>query len=99
MTPDQIRELIREELNSTLASVFSKHLQILDGRNIVVGKTTGTRFGTEDTQKISVYGATPVIRANHIANPSGGLTTDAEARTAINAILVAIENFGITKTS
>ncbi len=38
-------------------------------------------------------------QAAHIANPTGGTTTDAEARTAINAILVALEAFGITATS
>lgn len=37
--------------------------------------------------------------AAHIANPSGGATTDAEARTAINAILVVLENAGLTATS
>lgn len=38
-------------------------------------------------------------QAAHIANPSGGGTQDAEARTAINAILVALENAGITASS
>ncbi len=99
ITEEKVREIIREEMSGMLGYVFSKHLQLLDGRNIVVGKTTGTKIGTEDTQKISFYGATPVIRASHIANPSGGITTDTEARTAINSILTAIENFGIIKTS
>jgi hypothetical protein len=40
-------------------------------------------------------GATPA-QAVHIADPSGGATVDAEARTAINAILVALEGVGIT---
>lgn len=31
----------------------------------------------------------------HVINPTGGTTIDAEARTAINAILVALETFGI----
>lgn len=31
----------------------------------------------------------------HVANPTGGTTIDAESRTAINAILVALETFGI----
>lgn len=35
----------------------------------------------------------------HIADPSGGATVDAEARTAINAILAALEAHGITASS
>lgn len=46
-----------------------------------------------------VLGATPVARQAHIADPSGGGTQDAEARTAINAILVVLENFGFVATS
>jgi hypothetical protein len=35
----------------------------------------------------------------HVADPTGGTTTDAEARTAINAILAALETFGINASS
>ncbi|MFA5377096.1 MAG: hypothetical protein WC455_15200 [Dehalococcoidia bacterium] len=35
----------------------------------------------------------------HISNPSGGATVDAESRTAINAILVVLENIGAVATS
>lgn len=38
-------------------------------------------------------------QAAHIADPTGGATEDAEARTAINAILVALENVGILASS
>ncbi len=34
-----------------------------------------------------------------IADPTGGTTTDAEARTAINAIIDALQAFGIVATS
>ena len=37
-------------------------------------------------------------QAAHIADPTGG-TPDAEARTAINAILVVLENAGLTASS
>lgn len=37
--------------------------------------------------------------ATTIADPSGGATQDAEARTAINAILVQLETNGLTKSS
>lgn len=48
---------------------------------------------------LSVFGVTPVARQSHIADPSGGSTVDAEARSAINAILTALENYGWLKTS
>lgn len=45
---------------------------------------------------IGLYGVTPTTQAAHIEDPSGGATVDSEARTAINSILVALENIGIT---
>lgn len=38
-------------------------------------------------------------QAAKINDPSGGATTDAEARTAINAIIDALEAFGISASS
>lgn len=61
--------------------------------------TGNTDLGNADTDTIGFYGVTKTARQNHIADPSGGATIDAEARTAINAILVRIETIGINKTS
>lgn len=66
------------------------------------GNTTQEAFraaASTSGVKTAVNGATPVARQAHIADPSGGGTQDAEARTAINAILNALENFGILLTS
>ena len=49
--------------------------------------------------RVGANGVTPPAQAAHIADPSGGGTQDAEARTAINAILVVLENLGFTATS
>ena len=49
---------------------------------------------TNATIPVGVHGEA-VAQAAHIGDPTGGATTDAEARTAINAILVVIENFGL----
>lgn len=43
-------------------------------------------------------GVTPATRQTHIADPSGGGTQDAEARTAINSILNLLEAFGFMAT-
>lgn len=37
--------------------------------------------------------------AAHIVDPTGGATVDAEARTAIDSILVVLENNGLTKSA
>lgn len=48
--------------------------------------------------RLGFFGATPVIKQAHIDDPSGG-TPDAEARTAIAAILDALETYGLLATS
>jgi len=101
MDEQQIRNIIREELTSLFGTsgsdlVFPKHIQVLDGRNIQVGKTTGTKIGTSSTQKIAFYGITPIVQAGAISAPTGGSTTDVEARTAVNSIRTALTNLGLT---
>jgi hypothetical protein len=88
--------LASEWVDPTHASYTSLfHLYASDAggaRKVMTGKASGT------APMVAFLGAAAVIRANHIANPTGG-TPDAEARTAINAILVVIENLGFTATS
>ena len=65
----QIRNMVRQEIERKFASllksdrfVFEKLLQIMDGRNIQLGITTGTKIGTSASQKLSVFGVTPVVQ-------------------------------------
>src|SRR3990167_8084793 len=61
----RIREIIREELGKLEKSdryTFSKLIQILDGRNIQLGQTTGTKIGTSATDKLGFYNKTPIIQ-------------------------------------
>src|SRR3990167_6607291 len=96
MTEEQIRNLIREELASVLIGhTFSKHIQLLDGRNIQTGKTTGSKIATETTQKLGFYNTTPVDQPATIADPSGGITQDAEARKAINTLIDRLQEIGL----
>jgi len=99
MTPEDVRRIIREELQELLASdryIFHKKIQILDGRSIQTGRTTGTTIATATDQKLSVYGVTPIVQQGAISAPTGGDPIDAQARTAINSIRTALTNFGIT---
>jgi len=75
---------------------FYDDIFMADGENILADTTTGTKFGGSDTAKISVYNATPVIRANHIVDADGSL---ADCTAKLNAVLVALENFGIVKAA
>lgn len=74
--------------------VFNKDIMMQDGRDIIVAKGTGTKIGTEVTQKLGFFGATPVVRQASIATPSGGVTIDSSARTAIDALITRLEVLG-----
>ncbi len=97
-----VRKIIREELEEFLASdryIFSKPVQFLEGRHIQLGRTNGTKIGTAEGQKLALWGATPVDRPDFIADPTGGLTVDSPARTAIASILDLLIEIGAMKSS
>lgn len=99
MTPDEVRQIIREELASLLGNdryIFEKDIEIFDGRNMQTGRTRGTKIATSTDQKIGFYGATPIIQAATIGSPSGGSVIDIQARSAITSIIASIKNLGIT---
>lgn len=62
-------------------------------------RATINESGLQVEEGISAWGVAPPAQAAHIADPTGGATTDAEARTAIDAILVVLENLGVKATS
>ena len=98
MNKEEIEKIIDERLEQLIKSdryVFHKTIQILDGRKIIVGTSNGSSIGSETTQKLSVYGETPVVQAAAITAPTGGVTQDAEARTKIGELITALHNFGI----
>lgn len=94
-----IRKIVIEELNNLFGTndfVFQKNIQILNGKHISLGGSVGTIIGTSATQKLAFHGATPVIQADAITPPTGGVTEDTQARTAIGSIITALKNKGIT---
>lgn len=99
MTEEQVRMLIRSELQEFLASdryIFSKHLQVLDGRNIQTGRTTGMQIATASDQKVGFWGKAPVARQTApSALTETGADSDSTARAAINTIRTALINMGI----
>lgn len=79
MTEEQIRQIVREELQEFLASdryIFNKLVQMMDGRNVQVGRTTGTKIGTAAAQKLGFFGATPVIQQTKAGHNNWAATSD-----------------------
>jgi hypothetical protein len=70
-------------------------LTLGEANNLVLGTTTGTKIGTATSQKLGFYNATPVDQPATVADPSGGATVDAEARTAINSIIDRLQELGL----
>ena len=104
MTPEQTQRLERVEamlafLVAKERYTFQKHLQIFDGRNIILGTGTGTKIGTEATQKVAFFGVAPVVQQAAIAAPTGGSIADAidsSARARINNIRTVLTALGLT---
>ena len=102
--PEEIEQLKRRigELESKLDMlfysdryVFSRDIQMQDGRNIQLATGTGTRFGTATGQLLGFYNVTPVDQPATVSDPAGGATVDAESRTAINAIIDRLQELGL----
>jgi len=66
MDENKIKQIIGEYLEALIKSdrivIEKSRLQLLDGRHIQVGLTTGTKIGTAITQKLSLWGVTPVVQ-------------------------------------
>lgn len=70
----------------------------LNAANIATDTSTGTKIGTATNQKIGFYNATPIVQGASVADATGGAIIDAEARTAINALISRIEALGLIAT-
>lgn len=102
MNEEQVRKIIREELSVMMKNdqmVFSLPIQLLDGRNIQTGRTTGTKIGTATDQKLSLWGVTPVVQPTAVGDLGGaGAAIDGTARTGVNDILSRLRAVGIIAT-
>ena len=100
VSEQKVREIIRQELGNFILTdkyIFEKLVQFLDGRNIQLGKTTGTKLGTSSSEKLGLWGTTPVDQPETVSDPSGGGTVDSQARTAVIAIIDRMQELGSIK--
>ena len=56
---------------------------------------TALEIQGEGNGKIGFFAASTIAQPSHIADPTGGGTVDAEARTAINSILADLATLGL----
>jgi hypothetical protein len=75
---------------------FQNKLQIFDGRHIQLGSANGTKIGTAANQKLAFFGVTPIVQPGAVTTPSGGSTTDTQARTSIVQLINVVHNLGLT---
>lgn len=89
--------------------MIARTMQFQDGRNIQVAKGTGTKIGTEATQKLSFWGVSPVVQHSSAGELSGfSQNAGSDARSGstwtgnvgitaytVNDIVKALKNAGI----
>ena len=61
----------------------------------VTPAAVGTRIGSSSSDLLGFWGATPVDRPATVTAPSGGVVVDAEARTAIAALIARLQEAGL----
>lgn len=78
--------------NNPSSEIYPKKAIFSSG---IEGGDNGLVIGSSASKKIGFHGVTPVIQEAAITAPSGGMTIDSEARTAIVNIINALHNIGI----
>lgn len=71
----------------------------LRGDAAVTGDQTVSGALAHAGSTLGLLGASPVAQQAHIDDPSGGLTSDGQARAAINKIIDVLEAYGLTASA
>lgn len=97
MTPQEREEFNKMKQELAELKNFTTNLGgSLEFRNLVkLYAGDLTEFTSVKTSKFGLS-VTPVSQQANIGAPTGGVTVDAEARTAINSIRTVLDNFGLT---
>jgi hypothetical protein len=79
---------------------FPLDLELAEGHNIRADKVTGNKIGSEASEKMGFWGATPVVQQAHVGTiTETGADQDAAARAVINQIIAVFDATGITADS
>ncbi len=89
----QVGKLGSYNLSSTTNNRSFMSLKTDDENSLVEG------IRLEEGTKIGFFNTTAVVQPSHIVDASGGATVDAEARTAINALLAQHASLGLQAAS
>ena len=90
MTPEQVRQIIRQELALFMRSdrfTFQKDIEMQDGRNIQLATGTGTKIGTlggSSGQKLAFFNNVPVVQQISAANLTNNVTSGGDNDTIAN---------------
>lgn len=83
-------------IDSADAEIFSidsnGSVTIADAQNIILNTTTGTKLGTNASQKLGFWNATPVVQPSHIVDADGTL---ADITTKFNTLLAQMATVGL----
>lgn len=105
MSPEQLQQF--EEIMNWYHSLslvdrymIQKLIQMADGRNIQLGRKTGTQIGTAADQKLGFWGVTPVVQPGAISAPASAGSSYSQSQinamvTSITQILTALASVGI----
>jgi hypothetical protein len=98
LTQQQIEAIVERKVLAILgtfvgqhAHIFEKNIQMLDGVSVQAGNNRGLKIGTAPTQKIGLYGTTPVAKQTSITALPGSNS----AEIAINNLITTLRNIGI----
>jgi len=71
-------------------------MTIADGTDIVLDTTTGTKIGTDPTQKLAFFNATPITQPAANADTSGATLPNLEIE--VNQLKQLLRNLGLLAT-
>jgi hypothetical protein len=63
-------EALLDQIIKSDRYVFSRTLQMQDGRNIQLGRSNGTKIGLSASEKLGFLGATPRLQWTPVGNPA-----------------------------
>jgi len=105
----ELLNLRNAQLEKSDRYTFEKKLQLLDGRDIQLGRNTGTKLGTSPSEKLGLYNKTPVVQGSAIADASvssvsgsgddGTINSNfSEIETKVNSLIARLEDLGVIST-